>query len=116
MKTVILATLISIGASAAAYTVDYGPGSYTKTVKVCGYGRHRSSANDCQMNTYRFYAPRKETVCNKEGNGSKITCYDRVSTGNWGSRVFTSKAEAEAANREGNSKGGSSQGDNRGNN
>ncbi len=99
MKAILIAALMSVGVTALASTADYGPGAYTKTVKSCGYGRYSSSPDDCKMMTYKFYAPRKETVCNKEGNGQKITCFDRVSTGNWGSRKFSSRAEARETQR-----------------
>ena len=99
MKNLIFAAILATGFAATASTTEYGPGSYVKTTRVCGYGRHSSSPNDCKNMTYRYYAPRAETVCNKEGNGSKVTCFNRVSTGNWGSRKFDSLKEARETQR-----------------
>ena len=96
MKALILALTMTIGAAATAWTTDYGPNSYTKTVRVCGYAKN-GGPGDCRNMTYRYYAPRVEKVCynlGKDGNGSMQKCYNRLTTGNWGSRKFSSREEA----------------------
>jgi hypothetical protein len=94
MKGLIFIVLTAASISASAYTVNYGPGAYTKEITKCGYGRHDSSPNDCITTNDKFFAPRKETHCNSNHSGGKETCFDVMVTGNWGSRVFESRAEA----------------------
>lgn len=111
MKHVILAALLAVGSSALAYTVDYGPGAYKKTVRVCGYGRHSSSLNDCKMMTYNYFAPRVEKICKRSGkneDGSIVKCYNRLTTGNYGTKKFKDAAESRAFFREMTRGGGES--------
>ncbi len=94
MKTVILSALICLGASAMAYTVDYGPGAYTKTVRVCDKNDSGNEVN-CGNRTYKFFKPRLETHCMKNDSGGSETCFKAMVTGNWGSIKFKNRKEAD---------------------
>lgn len=90
MKAIIITALMALGLNAFAYTVEYGPGAYTKTTKVC-YGKNDT---DCKNMTYKYYAPRMERVCYGEKEGNQ-KCFNRRTTGNWGSIKFSSRKEAQ---------------------
>ena len=95
MKALILAAAMTVAATAQAWTADYGPGAYTKSVVGCERNRGGNDVN-CGSRTYKFYAPRMETVEVRNKAGNVIDTYQRLTTGNYGSVKFKNKAEAKA--------------------
>ena len=97
MKALILAAAMTVAATAQAWTANYGPGAYKKSVMVCE--RNHSGGNvNCGSRTYKFYAPRMETVEVKNKSGNVIDTYQRLTTGNYAAIIFDNAAEEAAFN------------------
>lgn len=90
MKSIAIAALMAVSASAFAYTVDYGPASTAKAVTVC-----EKDGLNCSVRNYRFTAPRVTTQCWSNGKGENLTCAKIKYSSNVGTLKFSSKKEAD---------------------